>query len=391
LLLATQIHALHNGGQCKSWADLGRHAPKSAARLARHLAMGPTGLSREGVEKLFAPGGVERIFTGTTEAAGGYAIPDELLIPLGFGGQTGESALFMSDLPTETLGARSDYPVIKKLPRPAGAGAASNDDPAAYTASSAVLDKISITPKAIAVRMVIDDFSMEDAVSVTMADMLTVIARSIRFGVEDAVLNGQSGVTATDTIASWAPGSIFDTTGAGGTGDHRNQIKGFRGEALDLSNTVDMSTFSYAKILELLAKLDSPFNMSTGRRFVTSAKVVLMKLLAMEQVATVDKYGPRASVISGEIASIAGVPIRVSPFATDDLASTGRYTGSGATSGLLLIDTAQHRMSIRRALSISNERKPSKGIVELTALQRFNRRSLQLSTAKTCAYGINIS
>ncbi len=391
LLVAGRAMAAHNGKSANSLHDLQTGAPRAAAMLARHLVNGPLGLTRAAVEGLFSEKAVDRAFTGATDAAGGYAIPDEVMIPLGFVGQTGDAPLFMSDLPTETLGARSDMPVVKQLPRPSGAGAASNDDPAAYSASSAVLDKISITPAALSVRLVIDDFSMEDAIAITMADMMTILARSIRFGAEDCILNGQKNVTATDTIASWSPGGIFTTTGAGGTGDHRNQIKGLRGEALDLSNTLDMSTFSYAKILELFSKLDSPFSMSNGRRLVTSAKVLLLKMLALDQVATVDKYGPRAAVLTGELASIGGVPIRISPFATDDLASTGRYTGSGATSGLLLVDVSQHRMAIRRALSLSTERKPGKGVVELSGVQRFNRRPLQLSTAKTVAYGINIS
>jgi len=54
---------------------------------------------------------------------------------------------------------------------------------------------------------------------------------------------------------------------------------------------------------------------------------VFHKLLSLPEVLTVDKYGANATILTGELAKLDGIPIIVSEFIREDLNASGVYDG----------------------------------------------------------------
>lgn len=160
------------------------------------------------------------------------------------------------------------------------------DDTSRQTIGEATLTKVRhfvatwVTPE------VIQDagYDVMNMISMEMAD-------AIRIGEENAFINGDTGTYA-------AP-------------DNRNMFNGFiydAGQSLDLAKA-PMTNADFTEAMALLG--DNRFEPGA---FVCTRRVAnrFLDKTEFDHVLTIDKYGPRATVLNGELARLYGVPIIVS-------------------------------------------------------------------------------
>jgi len=117
--------------------------------------------------------------------------------------------------------------------------------------------------------------------------------------------------------------------------DARKAWDGLRKMAQD-SNQVSLSTLSLANLRSMRSKM--------GKYGVDPSKLVyivsasgFIKLLGIDEVVTLEKYGPNATVLTGELGRIDGIPIVVSEKMRDDLNASGVNDATSNSKGLVLL------------------------------------------------------
>jgi HK97 family phage major capsid protein len=128
-----------------------------------------------------------------------------------------------------------------------------------------------------------------------------------------------------------------DTTNPGTGTNCRKLWIGLRFMGLNNGTPIPLSTFDddhLMKIPESMGKYGIVPNASTWLAGIKT----YFRMLKLEQLRTWDKYGPMATVVTGEIAKYAGHPLIVSEYMREDLADTGKYETAGAhTFGTILL------------------------------------------------------
>jgi hypothetical protein len=269
--------------------------------------------------------------------------------------------------------------------------AGSSDDPAKYRASSLATTNLTVTATGFAVRALIDEDAAEDSVIPAMPLLEQEEMAALIDGEEDALCNADTAATHQDSIATpWNPRSRWAGS-MGGSDDHRRAWIGLRARAFDVSNTTDQgSAQTYAGLLALRSTLAAPHGRSGRLILLTSIEVYCQKLLGLAEVITVDKYGPNATVLSGEVASIGGMKIIVSDFMTSDLAATGLYTGSGAKSSWVIANLDRFWIGERRGIRVESQKDVNSGVTAIVTTRREAFATRDSASHKNVALGYNL-
>lgn len=199
------------------------------------------------------------------------------------------------------------------------AGEASVDDPANFIASTPGTGASTLTAKKFAVRSAVTNEQDEDAIFAQIPMVRDQIVKSIADGIENAMLNG-------------------DTAGASGLDSDITSIKptyafkGLRAIAQDESFTTAYASAiaNWGTCLSEMGKYAMPRDSVVC---ITSYKSWNIFMAAFSEVQTVDKYGPMAAILTGEIGKIMGIPILISGQSRDDLNASGKYDGTTVNNG----------------------------------------------------------
>lgn len=184
----------------------------------------------------------------------------------------------------------------------------------------------------------------EDSIIPVMPVVRQDIARTLAQGLESALLDGDTTGTHQDS----------DVTGST---DVRKAWNGFRKLALaDAATKTDGTSFQTSTWRAARTAMGK-YGISPSDLICVTGPVGFNKLLNLSEVMTVDKYGPNATLLSGELARFDGVPIIVSGQVRENLNASGVYDGSTTTkSYMLLIDRRRFMLGTRRALTIEDDR-----------------------------------
>lgn len=267
---------------------------------------------------------------------------------------------------------------------------ATGDTPGQIPASTPSTEERSRSIVNLSARVVLSEDTAEDVIFNAMSEVEAAILRAMVDGIEDAIMNGDTAGTHQDAIASWTARGRWPTSGMGGSMDHRRAWIGLRARAYDVSNTADGATVTYATIMAARAALSGA--QSAGRVvLICSPEVYVKHLMTLAEVATLDKMGPRATVLSGQVASIGGMPIIVSDFMTADLASTGLFTATGATSGYVIANLDRFRVYDWRNLTMESDKDISRQAWQVVATTRQLFTTIDDATAKNVSYRFNLA
>jgi len=158
--------------------------------------------------------------------------------------------------------------------------------------------------------------------------------------------------------------------------------------------TLDVAgAFTYAKFLKMRAQMKR-FGVDPSQLVIVCGPAVYAQLMGLEQVATVDKFGPNAGILKGALSALGGLPIVVSQHLREDLAATGVFDGAVSSKGsLLIVNASRWMVGMRRApqLRIVQDL-PTYDRYLLAAYQRLDFVGHAQSAKETSVcYGVNIT
>lgn len=231
----------------------------------------------------------------------------------------------------------------------------------------------------------------EDAVIAMLPELRRTLVDSAASVLDDVLLNADTtsanninvdGGAASKTVANQAQWRIgFD-------GLIHLPLVDNTSQAINVDAALASSTF-----LDLLSKLGK-YGISKGAAFVCDTSTYI-KALGLDQVATVDKLGPKATLLNGQLGTIFGVPIVVAGqmrLADAD----GKVTSGGNTNSrgrVLAVNTSQWRIGYRRRLLIETQRDIQKRQHTMVVSMRvgFAERTGTRSSATHTALAYNIT
>jgi HK97 family phage major capsid protein len=186
------------------------------------------------------------------------------------------------------------------------------------TASTPGTGKIVLTAKKIMTRVFFSAEEEEDSIIPVAEYVKRKIARAISNGLEQALLDGDTAGSHQDS----------DVTAAD---DRRKAWAGLRKLALaNAATKIDLSTFNITN-LRAMRKAMKKYGVNPNDLAWLVGPSGYNKMLDLDEVKTVDKYGEKATVLNGELARLDGIPIIVSEHVRENLNASGVYDGTTTT------------------------------------------------------------
>ena len=356
------------------------YTPKLDARLYRHLHNAPRAILPS-VKKAF----------NDQAGTGAEFIPDQFISDLY---QTFQIPKRLRGLLTRVQADRNTLliPRLNRGGRPYIKGEITVDSPLAkYTTSTPSTGEKTISIKGLATSYILDDAAVEDAALAVLPIFSQQIAQDLEDAFEDCMLNGDTAGTHQDTISSWNIRSRWGASGLGGSSDHRRTFLGMRAAAADQSNTAAAGAAALATSADVLSGISSLGELGASNLvMVVSPEFMIKHLMGMENLVTVDKFGPQASILNGQIGSIFGVPVVMSRFLSADLNASGIYDGVTTTqTGFVLFNAASWYLYERRGLVVEQDKDISAGAIRLVSTYRAVMGSPDATSTKNVFFGYN--
>jgi HK97 family phage major capsid protein len=198
---------------------------------------------------------------------------------------------------------------------------------ASFSSSSPGFTAVTLTSKKIGARLAVSTELDEDSIIPVLPYMRNKLSMAMAEAQEDATINGDTA----GTFDASTPGAAA-TRGWDG---YRKTAYG-AAAAVTVSNSASATTsVALADIRTLRARMGK-YGVDPSRLAIVTGPVGYIKMLAIQDtqaagnpspVLTVDKMGPNATILSGQLASIDGIPIIVSPKVREDLNAFGKFDG----------------------------------------------------------------
>ena len=232
----------------------------------------------------------------------------------------------------------------------------------------------------------------EDAVIAMMAEVRATLLRNSAQVLDDIVLNADTSLTGNINH----DGTALTATTAG----HAHYLVGFDGLVhLPLVDNTAMRNDHGAAVSadmfnELRRKLGKYGLRPSELAFVTDVNTFIA-VQSITEFQTVDKLGPNATLLTGQLGSVEGVPVVVSEqMALAD--ADGKVTAAGnvaSTGRLLLVNRTQWRKGFKRELLIETERDVQRrqNVMVVSMRVAFAERSGSRTSAAHTALQFNIT
>ena len=360
------------------------HTPKTDAELIRHLDKAPSFMKAAIQKSLYDAAG-----------QGAEFIPDEFRDQLYMSYKTPS----MLAEQFEVVPTQSNTILIPRFDNPGGRpyikGALTSDvvTDNIFTASTPTTAQASIAIKGFAARYRVSSDLIEDAAVSILPSLQQSIFRDLTDGYEDCMLNGDTTAVHADDIANWNIRSRWGTSPAlGGSSDHRRNFIGLREAAAQagVRNTAILGGGAISAD-DIISGLALMAEYSSQDMMLVTSPEMLLTLLKLDAVQTIDKYGPAATIVSGSLASIFGMPILVSRYMGADLNANGVFDNLPGTtrSGLILVNRASYKHYQRRGITVETQRDINSDSVSVVATLRRTFASPDPSGTKNVAYLCN--
>ncbi len=252
-----------------------------------------------------------------------------------------------------------------------------------------------ISVKTLTVSVPVDRDAAEDSIIPAIPLMQLLVGEALRDGSEDCLINGDTAASHGDTgLAGWNPRSRWSVLGS--SQDHRKAWIGFRQRAYDVDGTVATAATDYNSTQTVAAYIGALAGMSSPHAFgdivyITSPEHYLAKILVDTNVLTVDKYGPAATVLTGEVGKIGGHPLILSEFVDKQYTTAGIYDDSTkTTTGLLIVNLSRFLMARRRGMRVEVETVVRNNTTYVVASERKTLHSFDGNTVANVRWLYNL-
>ena len=210
---------------------------------------------------------------------------------------------------------------------------------------------------------------VEDAIVPLIPELRAQMVDDMAHGVDEILISGDEttgSVNISDYGASIAAASRFLV------------IDGLRHIPLvgNTANARDGGALTLEDITATRALMgtNGKYGLDVGKLVLIPDVRVLYKLLELDEVVTLDKYGPQATVLTGELARIQGIPIVLTEdyALTDSSGYINNTAGSNTQGSFMIVRTDGVRIGWRRHIKIKVEDVPLADSHYIVATARFD-------------------
>jgi HK97 family phage major capsid protein len=197
----------------------------------------------------------------------------------------------------------------------------------------------------------------EDSIIAVLPLIKDDIVKALARAQDNAAING-------DTSASHMDSDVTDAE------DVRKAWNGYRDLAISAAKVDCAGAISDTK-LRAVRKAMGKYGVDQNELAWVVGISGYNQMLGLSEVITVDKYGPNATVLTGELAKFDGIPVVVSEYVREDLNGSGVYDGSTKTKTIvLLVRKDGFFFGDRRDVLIETDRNIKVQTTDLVASQR---------------------
>ena len=197
-----------------------------------------------------------------------------------------------------------------------------SDEATKIKASTPGTKRVSFDAQKLASRVLFSEEISEDSVIPILPYLRGKIITALAVAQETATVNGDNSSTHQDS-------DVTDPL------DARKAWKGYRKLALTAAK-VDLGTFSTTNI-RAIRKAMQKYGVAINELAWVTGIACWNKMLDLTEVRTVDKYGPKATILTGELGKFDNIPIVISEYVREDLNASGVYDGATTTKTILLL------------------------------------------------------
>jgi len=187
-------------------------------------------------------------------------------------------------------------------------------------------------------------YELEEDAAIAILPMVEAdIANALARAEDTAIING-------DTTAPHMDTDITDAE------DPRKAWKGLRKLCLGGAK-LDISAWTAEKLSDLMALMGifglTPGDLAWITGSIGASKLRVLKDATGNQVVlTMDKMGPQATILNGQVFSLFNSPVILSEFIREDLDANGIYNVAGTYTELILVNRKGFIKGARRALTV---------------------------------------
>ena len=245
------------------------------------------------------------------------------------------------------------------------------------TANSMNTSKVTFSANKLAALSFISDELEEDAILPVLEMLREDVIYGLNYAIEDACLNG---ATAADL-----DGALWT-----GTTDARSTWGGLR-KGANAAEKTDLSTFNLSALRNMRKPMGKYSTTPDQLVYIVSPQTHI-ELLKLAEVVTLEKYGPNATVLQGEIGKIDGIPIIISPVVYTNLNASGVYDGTTTTKTMIaLVNKTGYAFGDRRLVRVESERQALAGQRFVLSTWRGDFKKMYASAEPVTAVGFNVT
>lgn len=217
-----------------------------------------------------------------------------------------------------------------------------DDNSEKIPASTMGTSNTTFTARKFAGRTLVSTEGLEDFIIPILPALKQGLADALVFGVEDCIINGDRTSPHQDTDVLNAK-------------DARKAFTGIR-KYTQAGAKTSLATFN-ASNMRAVRKTMGKFGVMPVEQLVWIVPVCAMaKILDFDEVKTMDKYGPLASVLTGEIGKLDGISIVASEKVRENLNDAGTYDGMTTTKTIVqLVWRPGFKIGDRRLITVKTD------------------------------------
>jgi len=214
---------------------------------------------------------------------------------------------------------------------------------ASMTQANFGTSSLSFNAKKFAEYTVLPEELNEDSAPGILALKRREVAEAIGRAIEQALVNGDTAGTHQDS-----------DTAAGGADLAAKAYDGLRKLALANSATRDFSNAAATAVnLRAMRALAGKFGVRQNELMYVCSPKVYLQMTALAEVASVDAFGPQATVLRGALDALDGIPIVISEYPRDDTNALGVYDGITTDRSVVhLVNRTRFMLGVRRPIRI---------------------------------------
>jgi hypothetical protein len=258
---------------------------------------------------------------------------------------------------------------------------------AAITDNNFTTSKITFTPVKLGEYYILPEELTEDSAPAVYQLGTREVVESQRRAVETAIINGDD------------DGTHIDSDTQTGAADLAEKAwKGLRRQAL--ANTANGGTTDFGNsavteaLLRTLRSRMKTAGVNPSDLIFIVDPIVYQQMIGLPNVSTIEKYGDKATVVTGELGRYQGIPIVTSDFMRSNLNATGVYDGVTVNrTALLLVNTRRWWVGMRRPIVVKVQQDlPNYDRWLMASYQRLDFKGFTQSASEvSVAYGYNIA